>query len=304
MAELVVQRKDRIDAMGAALLVAISANLGLNQVLVKLVNAGMSPLFQAGMRSACAIAPILLYMWWRGRKVRFPLAMLPLGMLCGAIFAFEFSLLFAALERTTVGRSSVLFYTMPVWVAVAAHFLIPGERMTSRRALGLILAVGGVAIALTGHFGAVADGAIVTPRMLSGDLMALAAATGWATIALILRLSRMRELSAEMQLLYQLIFSAPILLGFAWAGGDMFREMTPLLWGAFAWQVIGVVAIGFTVWFWVLSIYPASDMASYAFLSPLFGVLFGWLIIGEQLTFTIILALILVGAGIWLVNRR
>lgn len=313
MAEaLTPARKDRIDALGAVLLIAVSANLGLNQVLVKMVNAGMSPLFQAGMRSACAILPIVLYMAWRGKSLRLPLSLLPLGIVCGAIFAGEFALLFAALERTTVGRSSVLFYTMPVWVAVAAHFLIPGETMTRSRALGLVLAVAGVAVALlgaTGFGGLFGGNHAGSPagdnwRMLSGDLMALAAATGWATIALVLRLTAMGRQSAEMQLLVQLVFSAPILLGLAWVGGDMFRDMSPLLWGAFAWQVIGVVAIGFTVWFWVLSIYPASDMASYAFLSPLFGVLFGWLIIGEQLTPTIVIALALVGAGIWLVNRR
>ena len=68
--------------------------------------------------------------------------------------------------------------------------------------------------------------------------------------------------------------------------------------------MIGVVAVGFTVWFWLLSVYPASGMASYAFLTPLFGVLFGWLMFGEQLTVGLVIALALVGAGIWLVNRK
>lgn len=300
-----MQRKDHIDALGAALLIAISANLGFNQALIKLVNSGMSPGFQAGMRSACAILPVIFYMLWRGRKIRIDDGSLLPGIACGILFAAEFYLLFGALDRTTVSRSAVLFYTMPIWVAVVAHFLIPGERLTPRRVTGLILAVTGVSVAmLRPSAGSVTAGSVPAGVMLTGDLMALAGATGWAAIALIARTTKLAKSSPEMQLLYQLVVSAPILLALAWAGGDTFRTMTPFLWGAFTYQVIGVVAVGFTVWFWVLSVYPASSMASYAFLTPLFGVLFGWLIFGEQLTPSLILALALVGAGIWLVNRR
>lgn len=300
-----MHRKDHIDALGAALLIAVSANLGLNQALIKLVNAGMSPAFQAGMRSACAILPVVGYMLWRSRKIRLDDGSLVPGIVCGVIFAAEFYLLFGALDRTTVSRSAVLFYTMPVWVALAAHFLIPGDRLTPRRVAGLLLAVAGVAVAmLRPSAGSVTAGSGLASTMLTGDLMALAGATGWAAIVIIARTTKLSKSSPEMQLLYQLVISAPLLILLAWAGGDTLRTMTPLLWGAFAYQVIGVVAVGFTVWFWLLSVYPASGMASYAFLTPLFGVLFGWLIFGEQLTPSLIIALVLVGAGIWLVNRR
>ena len=300
-----MHRKDHIDALGAALLIAVSANLGLNQALIKLVNAGMSPAFQAGMRSACAILPVVGYMLWRSRKIRLDDGSLVPGIVCGVIFAAEFYLLFGALDRTTVSRSAVLFYTMPVWVALAAHFLIPGDRLTPRRVAGLLLAVAGVAVAmLRPSAGSVTADSGPASTMLTGDLMALAGATGWAAIVIIARTTKLSKSSPEMQLLYQLVISAPLLILLAWAGGDTLRAMTPLLWGAFAYQVIGVVAVGFTVWFWLLSVYPASGMASYAFLTPLFGVLFGWLIFGEQLTPSLIIALVLVGAGIWLVNRR
>lgn len=299
-----MERKDHIDALGMALLIAISANLGLNQALVKLVNAGMAPAFQAGMRSACAILPIVFYMQWQGKKIRLDDGSLWPGLACGIIFAAEFYLLFGALDRTTVSRSSVLFYTMPVWVALAAHFLIPGERLTPRRLAGLVLAVAGVAVAmLRPSAGSVAD-SIPATVMLTGDLMALAGATGWAAIAILARTTKLSKSTPEMQLLYQLAVSAPILIAVSVMTGDTFRAMTPLLWGAFAYQVIGIVAIGFTAWFWVLSKYPASGVASYAFLTPLFGVVFGWLIFGEQLTISLIIALALVGGGIWLVNRR
>ena len=46
-----MQRKDHIDAFGGTMLVGFSAMMGLNQVMVKLVNAGLDPVFQAGLRA-------------------------------------------------------------------------------------------------------------------------------------------------------------------------------------------------------------------------------------------------------------
>ena len=45
-----LSKKDRIDALGAGLLIGQAMLLGLNQVLIKIVNTGMAPVFQAGMR--------------------------------------------------------------------------------------------------------------------------------------------------------------------------------------------------------------------------------------------------------------
>lgn len=291
-------RKTYIDGFGAAMLIGVSANLALNQVLIKLVNFGMSPVFQAGMRSAMAIFPILLYALWRRKKLTISDGSLLPGIICGVLFAVEFALLFAALEFTSVGRSSVLFYTMPIWVSVAAHFLIPGDTLNRNKIIGLLLAVIGIGIALVKNDNPISDNAFL------GDLMALLAAVGWAGIAITVRTTKLSKSIPEMQMLYQLIVSAPILLALAWYQGEMFREMTPLLWGYFTYQVLGVASFTFVLWFWVLSIYPASRMASFAFLTPLFGVMLGAVVFDEILSLNITLALTLVGAGIYLVNRK
>ena len=138
--------------------------------------------------------------------------------------------------------------------------------------------------------------------------MALTGSVCWAAIALTARLTNFSKASPEMQMIYQLIVSAFILLGLAFigtlVGEELFREMTMMLWGVFAFQVIVVVAFGFALWFWVLSIYPASNMASFAFLTPIFSVFFGWLVFNDQLTLSLAMALVLVGSGIYMVNRR
>lgn len=293
-----MQRKDRIDAPCAAALVVFSFLMGLNQVLIKLVNAGFAPAFQAGLRSACALVPVLAFVLIARRRVSVTDGSLVPGLLCGLLFSAEFLLLFQALEYTTVSRASVLFYTMPVWVAAAAHFMIPGERMSLRRLAGLVLAVGGVALALIDR------PPHLTATAALGDAMCLAAAVCWAGIALVVRTTRLSRSEPEMQLIYQLTVSAPVLLVVAPFVGGTVRDLTPEILGIFAFQVIVIVAFGFIAWFWILRIYPASDMASFSFLSPLFGVVLAWLVLGERIGPAILGALALVGTGIALVNWK
>ena len=293
-----MERKDRIDAVGAAALVIFSLLLGLNQALVKIVNEAFAPAFQAGLRSVCAFFPVLLFAIVTRRRLSISDGSLIPGIITGFLFAAEFILLFQALDYTTVARASIFFYTMPFWVALGAHFLIPGDRLTGRKIAGLALAVAGVALALS------RNAAPATEDAFLGDLMCLLGAVGWAGIALIARTTAFSKSSPEMQLLYQLAVSAPIMLGLALILGDMVRAPEPFHFAVFAFQVLVVVSVGFLTWFWVLSIYPASDMASFSFLAPVFGVVFGWAIFGDPITWTIVAALALVAAGIVLVNRK
>ena len=70
----------------------------------------------------------------------------------------------------------------------------------------------------------------------------------------------------------------------------------------FIFQFLVIVAAGFLTWFWVLSIYPASSMASFSFFAPIFGVMFGWIILKEEIGISIIISLLLVSVGIYLIN--
>ncbi|MEL6968363.1 MAG: DMT family transporter [Pseudomonadota bacterium] len=293
-----MERKDRIDAVGAFWLVSFSALLGLNQVLVKVMNGALQPVFQAGLRSALALPVVLLLAYFLRSKLTIRDGSLPGGVLCGLLFAGEFILLFLALDYTTVARTSIFFYTMPFWVALAAHFLIPGERLTAIRSLGLALAMAGVVLALLDQ------SAPASPYAFWGDIMCLIGAMMWAGIALSARLTNLSRSTPFMQLVYQLAVSAPVVLLVALFFGPLIREFQPHHAAIFSFQVIVIVSLGFAGWFWLLAKYPASDMASFGFLAPVFGVLFGWLILQEPVGIRLVVALTLVAVGIVLVNRK
>ena len=128
-------------------LVAVSLLLAVNQIVVKHVTVGLQPVFFAGP----ALGPCRRVRRRRGSGIAgsrggsvWPTS--GPGLLMGALFAAEFLCLFLALDLTTVGRSALIMYSMPVWMGILAHFLLPGERMTATKAAGLALAFGGTAV--------------------------------------------------------------------------------------------------------------------------------------------------------------
>lgn len=291
-----MEEKRAIDGFGAAALIGFAALLAFNQVVVKVTGGGFGPVFQAGLRSVGAIGVLLIWMRLRNLPLGLPRDVFWWGLLSGLIFSYEFLLLFIALDLTTVSRASILFYTMPVWLGLGAHFLLPGERLTKTRVLGMALALCGVVLALADR----SQGG----GSLLGDVLALAASLGWAAIGLLVRATPLSRVHAETQLLFQLIVSGVVLLALAPLMGDLFRDPQPLHWWGLAFQAVCVASLGFLLWFWLLKIYRANGVASFAFLSPVLAVLFGWVLLGETIGSQVWAALALVAAGIFLINRK
>lgn len=291
-----MDRKSNMDAVGAAALIAFALHLAFNQVVIKVTVDGFGPVFAAGLRSAGAVIVLLIWMRLRGISMMVPRAAVPAGILCGLLFALEFMVLFTALDFTTVSRASVIFYSMPVWLAIASHFLLPGDPMTRLKAVGLLLAMSGVALALLDRSDATAS--------LVGDLMALTSAICWAGIALCVKITPLSRVEPAQQLMFQVAISTPILLFVAMLTGDLMRDPQPIHYTGLLFQIIAVASLGFLVWFWLLTIYPASSVASFSFLSPVFAVILGWLLLSEDVGIQVWVALALVSLGIYLINRK
>ena len=289
-------RRDKIDAAGAAGLIGVSLLLAFNQVLVKVINTGLQPVFFAGLRSALSVVCIYAWMRYRGHQLHFSRDLIPAGLLMGICFSAEFLFLFLALDLTTVVRTSIIFYSMPIWMALMAHFGLPGERITRTKAVGLALAFAGTAWAILDQ-GAKGEGSLV------GDLCALGGALGWAATAYMARGSAMVRERPEMQLFWMVLVSGPLLLLISPAFGPLIRELQPMHLVGLAFQVIVVVSAGFIFWLWLLSIYPASSVASFSFLTPIFGLTLGWLLLDEPIGPGILGAAALVAVGIIVINR-
>ncbi len=288
-------RKDRLDGAGLAMLLGVQLLLALNQISIKVVNAGLQPVFFAGLRSLLAIFFVWAWLVWRGRPPRLNRAVLLPGLAIGTIFAAEFLFLFLALDLTTVGRASVLMYSMPLWFALMAHFGL-GDRITPMKALGLVLAFAGTAWAILG-------GAKGGQGSIWGDLCALGAALGWAGTAFIARRPVMRAEGPELQLFWMVLVSAPILLLVSPLFGPLIREFEPAHLWLLLFQAAVVVTGGFIAWLWLMSVYPSSTVAAFSFVTPVLAILLGAAIFHEKLSPAILGPGVLVAIGIVLINR-
>ncbi len=269
---------------------------GLNMVAMKVGTQGISPSLQGAMRSAGAAA--LCWVWCRARGV--PLA--PMlgaslwpGVAVGVVFGLEFGAIFIGAGLTSASRAVLFLYAAPFFVAVGAHLFVPGDRMTSRAAAGLVVAFAGLAVGLLD--GLRAEGSV------AGDLLCLLGALGWASTTVIIKASRLRHAPAEYAMMYQLVVSIPVLLAMSvlLAEPGIFAP-GPLIWASMVYQTIVVAFVSYVAWFWLVKRYAASRLSAFSFLTPLFGALAGWALLGDQLGPLFLLALVLVSAGILLVN--
>ncbi|HEY5208813.1 MAG TPA: DMT family transporter [Stellaceae bacterium] len=292
------QRRHEIDLLAAGVMLLLCLVWGLNQVAAKVANEGISPIFQAGLRSAGA--GVLLWGWSAARGVKLferDGSFWP-GLLAGLLFAAEFAFIFVGLNHTTASRAVVFVYFAPFVVAIGIHLLVPSERLGLRQIVGLICAFGGIVLAFGDGF---THGAGHT---LLGDGMSLIGGVLWGATTVTIRVW-MPSISANKVLFYQLVVSAILLMLMSLAVGEpRFTHPSPLVWASLTWQIVIVAFATYLGWFWLITRYPAAKLSAFSFLAPLFGLVFGAVLLGEPVTPLLIAAMALVAFGIWLVSRR
>jgi drug/metabolite transporter (DMT)-like permease len=291
------QRK-LLDVTAVSVMVLLCLIWGVGHVAAKFTAQGISLVFQSGVRSVVATALLLVWSRYRGIPLWQHDGTFWPGVFAGLLFATEFVFIFAGLAMTDAARMVVFIYLAPCITAFGLHFLIAQERLSARQWAGILVAFSGVAVA----FG---DGFASGRGTLLGDFFGVLGALFWALTTILIRATRLASVSPAKTLFYQLAVSGPVLLLAAWLMGEPgITKITPMIAVAFAYQCVVVAFASFLTWFWLLRHYLAARLGVLTFLTPLFGVLGGVLLLGEPLTPSFVLAAVLVGAGIFLVNLR
>jgi drug/metabolite transporter (DMT)-like permease len=268
-------------------------------VSIKFSNAGMPPMLTAMIRNV--VAAILLFgftmvrrqsVWLRGADLKY-------GLIIGVLFGLDFLFLYWGTAFTNASRAIIFLYTHPFWVALGAHFVLQDDRLTPVKIGGLILAFAGM-IAV---FGSGSDQ--LPEKYWVGDLMEILAAVFWAATTLyIKRVADKRPVTHYQTLFSQLFYSIPVLA----AGWLLFElgqpmQLTGPVVKALIYQSVIVAFFSYVLWFWMIHKYPVSRLAAFTFLTPMFGVLAGGILMGDPLPVLLWIGLACVGGGIYLVNR-
>jgi drug/metabolite transporter (DMT)-like permease len=291
--------KHHLDSTAMVVLTVLCLCWGLQQVAIKIAIPGVSPALQAGIRSTGSL--LLLWGWsaWTGVRLFGRDGSLRAGLAAGVLFALEFLLIFTGMTFTTASRGVIFLYTSPFVVALGAHLFVPGERMRAIQAAGLVCAFAGVAVAF-------ADGLrLPTSRELVGDAMILLAAVAWGATTVLIKASRLASISPNKVLFYQLGVSAVALPIVSAAFGESgVTALTGPVLASLAYQIVVVAFASYLTWFWLIAYYPAGRLAAFSFLTPLFGLAAGGLLLGDRISAAMVAAMLLVCFGIYLVNRR
>ena len=288
----------KIDLKAVALLTLLCASWGLQQISIKVAVQSIPPALQGGIRSIGAA--LLLYLWMvaRREKIVFSDGTLWWGLAVGLFFSLEFLLIYWGLDYTDASRSVIFLYTMPFFTALGAHWFVRGEHLSKAQLVGLCCAFLGIVTAFSESVG--------NPQstMIVGDAMLLLAAVFWAAATVMVKASSLSRIRASNVLLYQLVVSAILLpIGAVLLGQTEITQATPLILGCITYQIVWVAFITYLAWFWLIRTYPAAKLSAFLFLTPLFGVLEGAVLLDEHITYRLLTALAMVCIGIYIVNR-
>ncbi|MGM7719857.1 DMT family transporter [Metabacillus sp. Hm71] len=215
-------------------------------------------------------------------------------VLCGLLQTTYFNIAIQiSLNYISAGLTSVLTYSMPLFLSIMAHRWIPGERLTARKSFGIILGIGGLFLAMNIHLG----GSIWTV------LLALSSAISWAIANLLFKL-KLKHCDTIQFTTWQMTIGAMGLLVYtlSFEHGEADWGFMPAVYILFS----GVVAsaLAFVLWNHILKRTEASKASISLLLVPIVGVISGIIFLDENLKMTTLAGILLVLAGIRIVNSK
>jgi len=274
-----------------ALLVTMNVIWGLNLVASKIGVGEFPPIFFTALRFAM-LAVVLLPLLRRHHGEMTTL--LTAALLTGPA---TFALLFLGIARVEHVSNVAIASQLGVPFSTLLSVWLLGERIHWRRTLGIILAFAGVVV-----IG-------LDPRMFASRagllLVAASAFVGALGVVYIKKLRTVRPLQLQAWIsvaggLLLLPLSLSVESG-QWAA---VQSATWHGWGALAYTAVMASLIGHSTWYYLVGRYPVTGLAPITLLTPLFGIVFGVTLLGDQLTTRVIIGGSITLVGVYIVIRR
>lgn len=276
-----IAERRQVDGPAMGLMLLLCALWGMQQVAIKVAAADVAPIMQVALRSGLAAVLVALWAWARGQRLPLLGPALGPGLLAGTLFAGEFLFVAEGLRLTSASHMAVFLYTSPVFTALGLHLTVRAERLGPVQWVGIGVAFVGIALA----FGGGLAGGGLGGSALLGDLYGVLAGAAWGATTVVVRRSALSEAPPAQTLLYQLVVGCLLLLVAAALTGQLGRVVpTPVAWASLLFQGVVVTFASYLAWFWLLRRYLATRLSVFSFMTPIFGVTFGVLLLGEPLT--------------------
>ncbi len=284
--------------LSAALFTGFLCTLfGANAVAIKCSLSGIGAFTAAGLRFSIAATAIYLWARFTGRPFALRKGQTTQILIISFVFTVQLGLLYLGLGKTSASRGTLMVNFQPFFLLLLAHRFIPGDRITKQKLLGLMMGAAGMVLVFSGKKGISADIQI-------GDLMVLTNAFLWAINTVYTK--RIIHLFSPFQIVfYPILFCIPffLLAGYLF-DTNMIVDLDGKVLSAILYQGLVTASFGFVAWNTMLLKYGAVALHSFIFIMPIAGVLLGGLVLGEPITWDLLLALALIVSGIVIVNFK
>jgi drug/metabolite transporter (DMT)-like permease len=290
-------QNQELSFLAAIITVCLCVLFGANAVAIKISLSGLGVFTTAGLRFSMASATIFLWARITGRSFKIESGQLRQLLIISMVFTVQLSLFYLGLSKSNASRGTLMVNLQPFFTLFLAHYFIPGDRITKRKTLGIMLGFAGVVFVFLEKKGVTADFQV-------GDLIILAAAFLWSCSAVYTK-RIIHAFKPFHMVLYPMIFSAPFffLEGFVWDSA-MIAHVDVKVFCALLYQGLVTASFCFVAWITLLQKYGAVALHSFIFIMPVSGVVLGGLVLEEPITINILIALLLIVAGILFINFK
>jgi drug/metabolite transporter (DMT)-like permease len=275
------------------LLITVILAWGFVWPVNKVILATLPPIWSVVVRSAIATVALFALMAARGRLAWPPREDLPVLLGITLLHMVGFTVLSTwGLSLVPAGRSVVLAYTTPIWVAPGAS-LVLGEPLTARRTVGVVVGLAGLAVLFNPQALDWTDG-----RVVLGNVAILIAALLWATSILHIRAHRWRSTPLDL-VPWETLLATLILTPLALAT----TSLPPIEWSVPLVLMLLYAGIpGTALAYWAVAMasrdLPAVTTSLGLLATPVVSVIVATLWLGEPLTLSLALAIVLILGGV------
>lgn len=291
----------------AALLASILCILfGANVVALKISLQGTGVFTTALIRFT--IAAIIIFFWAKLTKRNFYIA--PEArkylVIIGIGFSLQLSLFTLGVNLTSATLATLLVNMQPFFILILANFLIPDDRFTWKKITGILFGLSGVFIIFSDQLHALFSSASITelPNIRLGDLLVFFATLIWSTNTVFSKKVIHHFLPFHL-VFYPMILSLPIFFLLAILFDKPMVRFFDITMGiSFFYQGVITASLGFVLWNTLLKKYGAVALHAYAFIIPVSGVLFSYLLLKEDLKRNFLLSLLFIVAGILIIHVK
>jgi len=206
-----------------------------------------------------------------------------------------------SLQYHSSGVATLYVTTMPVMLVIVAHFVLPDEKMTRNKAVGVALALSGALfLALRGESG-LADVGRANPL---GFILVMVGLVSEVFNTMFVRL-KMRQTDPIQVTAIRLLTGAVVVFTVTLFLGDFsFAKVTRAGYFSVIYAALfGALAAQFLA-FYIQRSFGATAFSLNSFIVPMVATVFGVLLLGEIVTWTLGVATLLIGSGLYLLNRK